>query len=91
MEPDFVRPAFNRVSDIDEIRRMVAAIGAAELITVGSDGYPQATLLPVTWTGDVVTTHVARPNPHWKEIPDGAPPCSSAQDLRRWPGATSGR
>ncbi len=64
--------AFNRVSDIDELRGMVAAVGAAELITVSADGYPRATLLPIIWTGDVVTTHMARPNPHWTEIADNA-------------------
>jgi transcriptional regulator len=64
--------AFNRVDDDPEIRAMVAAIGAAELITVGTDGYPQATLLPVLWSGDVVLAHMARANPHWRDIPDGA-------------------
>ncbi len=74
--------AFNRVSDIDEIRRMVAELGAAELITTGPDGYPQATLLPILWTGDVVLAHMARANPHWTEIADGAPAlliCAGAQ------------
>jgi len=65
--------AFNRVNDIAEMRRMVAAIGAAELITVGPEGYPQATLLPVIWSGNRVTAHMARPNQHWRAIPDDAP------------------
>jgi transcriptional regulator len=65
--------SFNRVADIDELRRMVATVGAAELITTGSDGYPLATLLPIIWTDDVVTTHMARPNAHWTEIGDDAP------------------
>jgi transcriptional regulator len=74
--------AFNRVSDIDEIRRMVAEVGAAELITTAPDGYPQATLLPIVWTGDLVLAHMARANRHWTEIPDGAPVllvCAGAQ------------
>jgi transcriptional regulator len=74
--------AFNRVSDMDEVRRMVATVGAAELITIGSDGYPQATLLPIIWSGAVVTTHMARPNPHWTQIADNAPAllvCSGPQ------------
>jgi transcriptional regulator len=74
--------AFNRVSDIDEIRRMVAEVGAAELITTGSDRYPRATLLPIVWTGDTVLAHMARPNPHWTEIDDGSPAllvCTGAQ------------
>lgn len=65
--------AFHRVSDVDELRRMVAEVGAAELITIGPDGYPRATLLPIIWTGDVVRAHMARPNPHWAEIPDNTP------------------
>jgi transcriptional regulator len=74
--------AFNRVSDHDEIRRMVAEVGAAELITVAPNGYPQATLLPVVWSGDRVLAHMARANQHWSEIPEGAPAllvCGGAQ------------
>jgi transcriptional regulator len=66
-------PASNRVAEDGEIRRMVAAIGAAQLITTGGDGYPRATLLPVIWSGDVVLAHMARANAHWKEIADGSP------------------
>ena len=66
-------PPFNRVTDETEIRRMVAAVGAAELITVARDGHPQATLLPILWDGDVVLAHMARANPHWREIADRAP------------------
>jgi transcriptional regulator len=75
-------PASNRVADDSEIRRMVAAVAAAELITTGSDGYPLATLLPVIWSGDVVLAHMARANAHWKDIADGSPAlivCSGAQ------------
>jgi transcriptional regulator len=75
-------PASNRVADDDEIRRMVAALGAAELITTGRDGYPLATLLPVIWTGDVVLAHMARANAHWKDIDEGSPAllvCGGAQ------------
>jgi transcriptional regulator len=68
----FARP-FQRVNDESEIRAMVAAVGAAELITTGPDGYPQATLLPILWTEGVVLAHMARANPHWKGIADGAP------------------
>ncbi len=74
--------SFNRVKDIDELRRMVTAVGAAELITTGPDGYPLATLLPIIWTGEIVTTHMARPNPHWTQIADDAPAllvCSGPQ------------
>jgi transcriptional regulator len=75
-------PASNRVADNDEIRRMVADTGTAELITTGPDGYPQVTLLPIVWTGDTVLAHMARANPHWKDIADGSPAllvCAGAQ------------
>ncbi len=66
-------PSFNRVEDEDHARRMVAASGAAELVTVGADGYPVATLLPVLWRGGTVLAHMARANPHWREIGDDSP------------------
>jgi transcriptional regulator len=61
-------PHFNAMTDDTEIRTMVAEIGSAQLITVGADGYPLATLLPVIWRGDTVIAHMARANQHWKAI-----------------------
>jgi transcriptional regulator len=66
-------PHFNAVSDEAEIRRMVAEIGSAQLITVGDDGFPMATLLPVVWKGGTVFAHMARANAHWRHIADGSP------------------
>ncbi|GAA1893252.1 FMN-binding negative transcriptional regulator [Lapillicoccus jejuensis] len=66
-------PAANGVPDEAEARAMVAAAGAATVVTTGEDGYPRATLLPVRWVGDRVVAHLARANPHWREIADGAP------------------
>jgi transcriptional regulator len=66
-------PAFNRVDDEHAVRRMVADAGAGELVTVGPDGYPVATLLPVLWTGSTVRAHLARANPHWRSITAGSP------------------
>ena len=66
-------PAFNRVDDEDAARRMVADAGAGELVTVGPDGYPVATLLPVLWRGDRVLAHLARANPHRRSIEMDAP------------------
>jgi transcriptional regulator len=66
-------PSFNAVTDEAEIRAMVAGIGSAELITVGADGYPVATLLPILWDGDTVIAHFARANQHWEQIADDAP------------------
>jgi transcriptional regulator len=56
-------PSSNRIDDDDEIRRFVAATRSAEFVTVGSDGTPVATLLPIMWEGDVVVAHMAKANP----------------------------
>lgn len=65
-------PRFNAVTDEAEVRRMVAAVGSAQLVSTGPDGYPAATLLPVVWRDDVVIVHLARANAHWQHL-DGAP------------------
>ena len=75
-------PRFNTMDDADEIRRLVAAVGSAELVTVGPDGYPAATLLPVVWEGDRLVLHMARANPHWKSIEAGSPRWRSSPDRR---------
>jgi transcriptional regulator len=75
-------PAFNRLHDEAQVRALVAAVGSAELITVGADGYPLATLLPVIWRGDIVIAHMARANPHWRQVADRTPAllvCEGAQ------------
>jgi transcriptional regulator len=57
-----------------EMRALVADVGAAELITTGPDGYPSATLLPIIWrTDNTVIAHMARANPHWKDIAPDSP------------------
>ncbi|BBY91677.1 transcriptional regulator [Mycobacterium gallinarum] len=66
-------PSSNRIDDDDEIRRFVAAARSAEFVTVGSDGTPVATLLPIMWEGDVVVAHMAKANPQWKSIAPGSP------------------
>lgn len=66
-------PAYNRVDDEDELRAMVAAVGSAQLVTTGPDGYPAATLLPIVWRGDTVVAHFARANEHWRHVEDAAP------------------
>jgi len=68
----YIRP-FHAVSDEAVARAMVAAYRSAWLVTVGEDGVPEATLLPVIWRGDVVITHLAKANPHWRSIADDAP------------------
>lgn len=66
-------PHFNAVEDDDRLRSFVATVGSAQLVTVGPDGYPTATLLPVLWEGDTVIAHMARANPHWTHLRDDAP------------------
>lgn len=65
-------PRFNTMDEAGA-RALVAARGSAELITTGPDGYPLATLLPVSWEGDRVVAHFARANQHWKAIADDTP------------------
>lgn len=66
-------PPFNRVTDLDEIRAMVAATAVSWVVTTGPDGVPLATLLPVIWEGDRVIAHMAKANDHWRAIADGTP------------------
>ena len=73
-------PHFNALDDVEEIRALVAAVGSAQLITTSADGFPAATLLPVIWDEkggrddpSRLVLHMARANPHWKSIADGAP------------------
>jgi transcriptional regulator len=66
-------PRFNALDDADELRALVDSVGSAQLVTVGADGYPLATLLPVIWDDSRLVMHMARANQHWKAIADGAP------------------
>lgn len=61
-------PPYNAMKDDAQMRSFVADVGAAQLITIGADGFPASTLLPVVWTGDQVIAHLARANPHWQAI-----------------------
>ena len=67
-------PRFNVMDDPAEIRAFVESIGSAEVVTVGGDGTPVATLLPILWSADggTVIAHFARANPHWRQIEDGS-------------------
>ncbi len=68
-------PRFNALDDDSALRAMVRAIGAADLVTVGEDGYPLVTRLPVVWEDDRLVMHIARANPHWRAVPaDGGVP-----------------
>jgi transcriptional regulator len=65
-------PRFN-VMDPDDVRPFVEAVATAQLVTVGEDGVPDATFLPVLWEGDRLVGHLARANAHWRRIVDGSP------------------
>jgi transcriptional regulator len=65
-------PHFNAMPDEAQARALVDSVGAGQLITVGRDNRPLATLLPVLWEGDTVIAHMARANPHWPQIDQGA-------------------
>ncbi len=64
-------PRFN-VMDADDVRPFVDAVAAAQLVTVGDDGTPDATFLPVLWEGDRLVGHLARANAHWRRIVAGS-------------------
>ena len=61
------------LEDLDEIRSLVRDVHVGQLVTVGPDGVPDATLLPVLWEDEEVVVHLARANEHWRRITDGSP------------------
>lgn len=64
-------PRGNAIEDEAEIREFVTSAGSAEFITVGDDGWPAATLLPILWDGSTVVAHLARANAQWRHICPG--------------------
>ena len=71
-DPQLYVPRHN-VMDADDVRPFVAAVATAQLVTVGEDGSPDATFLPVLWEEDRLVGHLARANGHWRRIVDGSP------------------
>ena len=65
-------PQANAMADPD-ITAFLGAHAAAHLVTVGPDGLPDSTLLPVIVDGDRVIGHLARANDHWTRIAPGSP------------------
>lgn len=63
-------PASMEIHEL-EARSFVDAVGSGWLVTVGADGAPVGTLLPILWRGDRVVAHLAKANPHWRDL-DGA-------------------
>ena len=70
--PQLYVPRFN-VMEPDAVRPFVAAVATAQLVTVGADGLPDATFLPVLWEDDRLVGHLARANAHWDRIVDDSP------------------
>ena len=71
-DPQLYVPRFN-VMNHDDVRTFVAGVGTAQLVTVGEDGTPDATFLPVLWEDDRLVGHLARANAHWRRIVEGSP------------------
>lgn len=66
-------PAHAQQPDAAQLRAMVDAIRFAVLFTAGASG-PMATHLPLIWDGEsTLLGHVARANPHWRDLAEGAP------------------
>jgi transcriptional regulator len=66
-------PVYNALDDAEQLRRLVESTGSAELITVGPDGFPTSTLLPIIWDGDRLIFHMAKANSHWQAIQPESP------------------
>ena len=72
VEPQLYLPRFSVMAP-DDVRPFVEAVATAQLVTVGDDGVPDATFLPVLWEDDRLVGHLARANTHWRRIVDGSP------------------
>lgn len=73
-------PRHFTMEDPAEVDSFLAAHPSGQLVTVGPDGVPDATLLPYVLdrrndgeSGLRVLAHVARSNDHWQRIGDRAP------------------
>ncbi|HEY9493464.1 MAG TPA: FMN-binding negative transcriptional regulator [Intrasporangium sp.] len=64
-------PHFNAMADA-ETEAFLAAHPAGHLVTVGPDGRPDATLLPLILDEGRVLAHFARANDHWRRIAPGS-------------------
>lgn len=71
-DPQLYVPRFN-LMEPDDVRPFVEAVATAQLVTVGADGVPDATFLPVIWEGDRLVGHLARANAHWRRIVTDSP------------------
>lgn len=69
-------PRFNLMPE-PEVGAFLQAHPVAQLVTVGVDGAPDVTLLPILIDcdegGGRVVAHIARSNEHWRRVVDGSP------------------
>jgi transcriptional regulator len=65
-------PRSHQMPDAD-VEAFVDAVGAAELVTTGPDGYPRASRLPLLRDGRRWIFHLARANDHWRTIEPDSP------------------
>ncbi|MHA3838015.1 FMN-binding negative transcriptional regulator [Terrabacter sp. AAH1] len=56
-----------------DLHAFLEAQPSAHLVTVGPDGVPDATLLPIVVEGDRVLGHLGRKNGQWERIVPGSP------------------
>lgn len=62
------RPDFTRIDDPAEVAAALAAVEAAEFVTVDADGYPAATLVPIIGDTTLVVAHLSRFNPQAEHL-----------------------
>ncbi|ASG23202.1 FMN-binding negative transcriptional regulator [Nitrospirillum viridazoti] len=72
------RPTHFKEDRLPVLHQAMTAIGLANLVTVGADGIPQASPLPLLLRADegpygTLYGHVAKANPQWRETPAGSP------------------
>jgi transcriptional regulator len=68
-------PRHFQIQDRDDIEALVRSVGAADLVTIGPDGIPEATRVPILWDGrtGTVFAHLARANPQWRNVSETSP------------------
>lgn len=64
-------PDHNHVDEASA-RDFVAATGAGSFVTVGADGMPDATFVPVLWEGERLLAHLSRSGEQWARVMDGS-------------------
>lgn len=65
-------PHFNTMP-AEDLQPFLTAHPAGHLVTVGPDGRPDATLLPLLHEEGRILAHFARANDHWRRIEQGSP------------------